>query len=195
MNDLNEDSFSESDISELRKITQQAVQEDNRRKIEDRFGRANLAYLEKFGEELRLIGVYYDFDIAHHQVLFTTPRHTRIDTMGFKDLIFWCNEVENPIALAAAVLAGLVDPKHLNFGIWMMTINLLITNGGSSEWREVDATSIVVIDLSQYENSRDLTDIIISNEGQPLQNDNVRFVYDKPDTTTLPHRRRPWEFG
>jgi hypothetical protein len=78
----------------------------------------------------------------------------------------------------------------------MSIIKLIITNGKDTEWREVDPTDIVILDLSDYDKSRDLYDIQIENEGNSIVKEgNVRYVYDNPGAPTLPPKKDkpPWE--
>jgi len=81
----------------------------------------------------------------------------------------------------------------------MTKIKLILSNGRETDWREVDMTETLVIDLTEYDETKEITDIDIDNEGDPIQpsiekESNIRYVYDNPDTPTLaPRRKQPWE--
>jgi len=81
----------------------------------------------------------------------------------------------------------------------MTKIKLILSNGRETDWREVDMTDTLVIDLTEYDETREITDIDIENEGNPVgllpeRESNVRYVYDNPDAPTLaPKRKQPWE--
>jgi hypothetical protein len=80
-----------------------------------------------------------------------------------------------------------------------MIIKMIISNGQQTQWRDVEVTDVVVMDLSDYDNTKEIDDIDISNEGKPIESipekeGNVRYVYDNPNAPTLPPRRKqPWE--
>ena len=81
----------------------------------------------------------------------------------------------------------------------MKTI-LILTNGEETEYREIeDLTEYLLINLEDYDNSKDLTDIMIEKEGKPIvqpsteKQAGVVYVYDNPNAPTLPPKRQPWE--
>jgi hypothetical protein len=78
----------------------------------------------------------------------------------------------------------------------MTKIKLILSNGRETDWREVDMTDTLVIDLTEYDETREITDIDIENEGELFQKEgNTKYVYDNPEAPTLPPKRnkQPWE--
>jgi len=81
----------------------------------------------------------------------------------------------------------------------MTKIRFILSNGQETDWREVDASSIIVINLGDYDETHEITDITIENEGdnidpQPTQQkeSNIRYVYEREGTPAFA-RRKPWE--
>jgi hypothetical protein len=105
---------SPEDIAEFRKKTQEIVQENNRKRIEERFGDST-KYFEKLGIALNELGVFYDFDVAHDRVFFTIPKHYANDMMSFEDLARFYKEKIDPIAFASAIKAGMIAPRFFRF--------------------------------------------------------------------------------
>ena len=81
----------------------------------------------------------------------------------------------------------------------MTKIKLILSNGRETDWREVDMTETLVIDLTEYDETKEITDIDIENEGELIKSalekeSNIRYVYDNPDAPTLaPRKKQPWE--
>ena len=77
----------------------------------------------------------------------------------------------------------------------MTTIKFVITDGNNTEWRDVDPTDIIVVDLSFYNKSRDLIDIDISNEGKLLAAEIANLKIAGQETIDFTEPRKPWDFG
>jgi hypothetical protein len=82
----------------------------------------------------------------------------------------------------------------------MTKIRFILSNGQETDWREVDVTSVIVISLGDYDETHEITDINIENEGesiepQPTQQkeSNIRYVYEREGTAPYA-RKKPWEF-
>jgi hypothetical protein len=60
-------------------------------------------------------------------------------------------------------------------------------------------TETLVIDLTEYDETKEITDIDIENEGELIKSalekeSNIRYVYDNPDAPTFaPRKKQPWE--
>jgi len=105
---------SPEDIAEFRKKTQEIVQEDNRRRIEERFGDST-QYFHQVGLALNELGVFYDFDVAHDRVFLTVPKYYRNDVMTFEDLARFYKDEIDPVAFACAIKAGMIAPRYFRF--------------------------------------------------------------------------------
>ena len=80
-----------------------------------------------------------------------------------------------------------------------MKISIILSDGQNTTYKDVEATETLVIDLREYEVSKEVDDIYIDNEGQPLVPPALlekeasvsenQLTFPPPN----PSRKQPWE--
>ena len=76
----------------------------------------------------------------------------------------------------------------------MTKIRVIISDGNNSDWQEVEATNIIVVNIEEYLETKNIDDITIESEGGPIEG--VVRVYDSPEAPPFApkqSKKQPWE--